>query len=329
MIHDCTDWTTTPPTRKTPLLILTRGDERVYTSVPKEFKTLEQVARREFDLGDVGIHFSSSCVNLCDGLPARITENAWEHISPYIGCATVQVSGPRAVEDQPPRDVPRNDQSDNDEAGPHAGAKRKLPLDMDDGNDDEQSDHGPGDRLSASAREAVRGEKDAPSDREDDHDDASAPEGQHEDEEVNAIPPRKLRRVVSENEDEGDESERAKSQASPAASPPKSEKEIKKERLGDYRPQPDSQPAEPPHQPDKPIKQEKQQNANGSQHPHTESEFETQPRARTESRESHKVMIRVAHRPSKQESKFTTKSTTKVTKVLAGACKSFGLDASR
>jgi hypothetical protein len=40
-------------------------------------------------------------------------------------------------------------------------------------------------------------------------------------------------------------------------------------------------------------------------------------------------MIRVAHRPSKQESKFTTKSTTRVAKVLAGACKSFGLDPNR
>lgn len=45
--------------------------------------------------------------------------------------------------------------------------------------------------------------------------------------------------------------------------------------------------------------------------------------------EFHKLMIRVAHRPSQQESKFTTKSTTKVAKVLASACKSFGLDANR
>ncbi|KIK97638.1 hypothetical protein PAXRUDRAFT_824747 [Paxillus rubicundulus Ve08.2h10] len=40
-------------------------------------------------------------------------------------------------------------------------------------------------------------------------------------------------------------------------------------------------------------------------------------------------MIRVAHRASKQESKFTTKGSTKVAKVIAGACKSFGLDATR
>lgn len=196
------------------------------------------MARREFGLGDVDIHFSSSCVNLCNGLPARITESAWEHISPYIGCATVQVSGPRVVEDQPPRgepssltggvhlstrsDVPRNDQSDNDEAGRHAGTKRKLPLDTDGGDDNEQSDHGPGDRLSASAREAVRDEKE-PSDREDDHDGASAPESQREDEQVGAVPPRKSRRVMSESEDDESERERDVSATSqPSAASPKS-----------------------------------------------------------------------------------------------------------
>lgn len=60
-----------------------------------------------------------------------------------------------------------------------------------------------------------------------------------------------------------------------------------------------------------------------------ESQYETRTQAQVESSENHKLMIRVAHRPSKQESKFTTKSTTKVVKVLAGACKSFGLDAGR
>ncbi|KAH0829039.1 hypothetical protein J3R83DRAFT_2494 [Lanmaoa asiatica] len=50
---------------------------------------------------------------------------------------------------------------------------------------------------------------------------------------------------------------------------------------------------------------------------------------RSKSTQNHKLMIRVAHRSSKQESKFTTKSTTKVAKVLTTACKSFGLDASR
>ena len=58
-------------------------------------QTLEEFAKKQFDLGDVDVHFSSSCVNLCDGLPARITEGAWEHVSPYIGCATVEVSGTR------------------------------------------------------------------------------------------------------------------------------------------------------------------------------------------------------------------------------------------
>lgn len=38
MAHNCTDWTVSPPTRKIPLLVLSRGDDRVYTTVPKELK---------------------------------------------------------------------------------------------------------------------------------------------------------------------------------------------------------------------------------------------------------------------------------------------------
>jgi hypothetical protein len=38
MAHNCIDWTATPPTRKIPLLILTRDDDRVYTIVPKDLK---------------------------------------------------------------------------------------------------------------------------------------------------------------------------------------------------------------------------------------------------------------------------------------------------
>ncbi|KAH7883334.1 hypothetical protein F5I97DRAFT_1904218 [Phlebopus sp. FC_14] len=43
--------------------------------------------------------------------------------------------------------------------------------------------------------------------------------------------------------------------------------------------------------------------------------------------ENQRLVIRIAHRASKQESKFTTKSSTRVSKVVSGACKSFGLDA--
>ena len=38
MPHDCINWTTDPPTRKTPFLILSRGDDHVYTIVPKDLK---------------------------------------------------------------------------------------------------------------------------------------------------------------------------------------------------------------------------------------------------------------------------------------------------
>ena len=37
MGHNCTDWTTTPPSRKTPLLILSYGECLVYATVPRTF----------------------------------------------------------------------------------------------------------------------------------------------------------------------------------------------------------------------------------------------------------------------------------------------------
>ncbi|KAG8220461.1 hypothetical protein J3R82DRAFT_3156 [Butyriboletus roseoflavus] len=239
MAHNCVDWTTNPPTRKMPLLILTHGDDHVYTVVPTEFRTLEQVARREFDLGGVEIMFSSSCLNLCDGLAARITESAWEHMSRYIGCATVEILGPRAV---PPQGrlwsfaghSNRSRQvlqaaSANTEDQRDPNVKRELPS-----NTDKGPDHGGLDsKPNVSAREAVRADQSAPSDHGNDHNSASAPEDDQQEEpreeEVSAIPPRKSRnrrRVVSEDEGEDEDSERehqvpARSQVPPIASPPK------------------------------------------------------------------------------------------------------------
>ncbi|KAF8132047.1 hypothetical protein EV363DRAFT_1329710 [Boletus edulis] len=315
MAHNCIDWTTTPPARKVPFLVLSYGDDRVYTSVPKELKTLEDIARKEFNLGDADIKISSSCMNLCGGLPARITESAWEHMSPYVGCATIEVVGLVVVEAPPPQELPPEPEN--------AAAERDAgdPLNADKGN---ESDRGPGE----AAREAVPDE-----DHQEDHDPVSAPEKQRdepEEEEVGLPSSRKVghrRRVVSENENEGDESEEertipARSQISALASPPKPAKAIKKERQSDYHSQTDAE------QPGKPIKREKPDtsSANYSQ---SQAQSDTRSQAPTEPSENIKLVIRVAHRPSTQESKFTTKSATKVNKVLASACRSFGLDASR
>lgn len=115
-----------------------------------------------------------------------------------------------------------------------SSAKQKLPSNTDEGDENEQPDLGLGGKpnTSESATEAVRDEQSGPSDHGNDHDGASAPEDQHEEpweEEVSAIPPRKPRnrhRVVSEDEDEGEESEREHEvptgpQVPPIASPPK------------------------------------------------------------------------------------------------------------
>jgi hypothetical protein len=94
-----------------------------------------------------------------------------------------------------------------------------------------ESDRGIASRSNAFAREA-RDEQDVPSDHAADHDRPFTTDDQHEEpadeEEVSVILPRKSRhrRVVSEADDEGDDSEGeryvpARSQASAVDSPPK------------------------------------------------------------------------------------------------------------
>ncbi|KAG6382072.1 hypothetical protein JVT61DRAFT_710 [Boletus reticuloceps] len=235
-------------------------------------------------------------------------------MSPYVGCATIEVVGPVVVEAPPPQELPPEPEN--------AAAERDAgdPLNADKGN---ESDRVPGE----AAREAPD-----ELDHQGDHDPVPTPEKQRdkpEEEEVCSPSSRKAghRRRVSDGENEGDESEEerpipARSQISALASPPKPAKAIKKERQSDYHSQTEAE------QPGKPIKKEKPDtsSANYSQ---SQAQSDTRSQAPTEPSENLKLVIRVAHRPSTQESKFTTKSTTKVNKVLASACRSFGLDANR
>lgn len=128
--------------------------------------------------------------------------------------------------------MPRPTASANTEDERDSSAKRTLSSITDKEDENEQLDHGLADKPDASAREAVRDEQSAPSDHGNEREGASAPEDQPEEpweEEVSAIPPRKSRnrrRLLSEDEDAGEESERehdvpARPQVPPIASPPK------------------------------------------------------------------------------------------------------------
>ncbi|KAL4081191.1 carbohydrate-binding-like protein [Scleroderma citrinum] len=50
---------------------------------------LEELTKKKFGLEPTDIEFYSSCMNLCEDLPARIDSDVWEHVMPYIGCITV------------------------------------------------------------------------------------------------------------------------------------------------------------------------------------------------------------------------------------------------
>ncbi|KAF9235262.1 hypothetical protein BU15DRAFT_78180 [Melanogaster broomeanus] len=363
MAHHCVDWTSSPPTRKTPLLILNWGNDHVYTTVPKELRSLEGVVRKEFGLGNVELEFSSSCVNLCNGVPARISESVWEHIRPYIGCVSVAVRGLlSANEPTDHEEAPAEKQQalTNLPKAVHSPSSTEMKLasyvNKEDANDHSESEPAENDDTAAP-----------------EHYSFEEPEEAWE-EEVSAVPQpksRRRRRVVSEDEDEdeGNDSEkeqeappkseveepidrisdtekqpsRIKSPVPPDASPPELlqplSRETKKEQDPmDYRSQSDSQSTEPPGLQSRPIKQEKKDREprprsfshEGSSPPaYTQPQSQSQSQTQNDASESQRIMIRVAHRASKQESKFTIKSSTKVAKLISGACKSFGLDATR
>ncbi|KIJ66100.1 hypothetical protein HYDPIDRAFT_27293 [Hydnomerulius pinastri MD-312] len=380
MGHNCVDWTAGSPARKLPVLVLSWGDDHVYATVPKDFKALAEVARKEFSLGNCELEFYSSCINLCSDTPARISENAWEHISPYIGCVSVAVRGlftgsqPNAEASaekrisipEPPkvvvpaaaqtRETPNeNKEDENEHSEPDEDAGRHTPKKT---IREEEAGNGPEDDNNAAPEYYSQEEQDEDS----------------EEEEVSAVPPksRRNRRVLSEDEEESEVPDpqappkpkieepelkvasdsqkrrsQAKSPAPPVASPPKPSRplsrEIKKERdTVDDSSQRSSQSAEPSRRLSgsfsigRPIKQEKQESeARSSTFSHDEtpqplnSQSQSQPQTQSEPSDNQRLMIRVAHRASRQESKFTTKSSTKVAKVISGACKSFGLDATR
>jgi len=52
-------------------------------------QALEELARKKFELGHTEIEFYSSCMNLCNDHLARIDDDVWEHVTPYIGCVSV------------------------------------------------------------------------------------------------------------------------------------------------------------------------------------------------------------------------------------------------
>ena len=52
-------------------------------------QALEELARNKFGLGTSDIEFYSACMNLCNDVPARIDDDIWKHVTPYIGCIIV------------------------------------------------------------------------------------------------------------------------------------------------------------------------------------------------------------------------------------------------
>ena len=55
-------------------------------------QALNELARKKFGLETSDIEFYSGCMNLCNGVQARIDDDVWEHVAPYIGCIQTVVA---------------------------------------------------------------------------------------------------------------------------------------------------------------------------------------------------------------------------------------------
>ncbi|KAL4079302.1 hypothetical protein J3A83DRAFT_1072495 [Scleroderma citrinum] len=361
MVHQCIDWSVNPPARKINAVVLSYGDAHVYAIAPAQFKDLEELTRREFNLGDAELEFYSSCINLCNpGVPARIGEQVWRGVSSFIGCLFVIARNPPASTGQsvqpsevaastpPPEqpytitlddnghDVLMNETREHDglkipsinETETDVGHTTRAPVsDVDvKTTDDEGKSQAPGPTRVLRRRRSGQSVNDsAVSDDED-------------------RPSRRLRSVkrgqtsssvVSGQTGKRESPSKAKKQRveSTSRSPSKGGRETKKEREGIDRPVVKHQaPRQDSLSPSRPIKQEKSADkmpTSSQSHDIPPEPINTQAQDSGQQLDNQRMLIRVGHRPSRQESKFTVKGSTKVSKVIASVCKSFGLDASQ
>ena len=246
MAHNCVDWSTRPPTRKTPLLVLSRGDVHVYTLVPHELKvsprphtTTPAHARDRHSKRSRQGNSTSATSTCISSRPAPTSATTNPRASPQThGNTSARLSDVRPsrslvrakVTRDPRPKLSLNVQPTAPEIA-HTRGKRKAPPDADD------KEHGNERALGARLdREAVRDDQ-TMSDHGSDRPGASLlgdSDRQEEpwEEDVSVFPPpraRARRRLASEDEDEGDASEQDHTApatsptfpGSPVASPPK------------------------------------------------------------------------------------------------------------
>ncbi|KIM63922.1 hypothetical protein SCLCIDRAFT_1213721 [Scleroderma citrinum Foug A] len=367
MPHQCINWLSNR--RRINVLVLSHGDTHVYTIVPTEFKDLQELARKEFDLGDADFEFYSSCHNVCNsGIPARIREQVWSEISSYIGCLSVVMRDPPASEHPvqpsnttpstpPPEQSYRLDVSEPD-----------VPM-----NATQEYDSG----LIASMNETGTGDADEdldvpaedPNDRtksdnnrpltlvQDEDLKTSGDEGKSQGttrqlrrrrsvgfmvtDDEDPTPRRRTRReLASSSIDNGQSGKResgskTKKQRVASMSRSPSKGAIKERETIDLSPLKTPAPAQDFPSPIRPIKLEKTADKTPMSSQIREEDLPSEPtntQVPTDSGQQHenqRVVIRVAHRISRQESKFTVKGSTKVSKVITSVCRSFGLDPSQ
>ncbi|KAG1716470.1 hypothetical protein ID866_674 [Astraeus odoratus] len=315
------------------LLVLSHGDVHVYAT------DLEKLARSEFNLGNADLEFYSSCINMCNGVPARVGPRVWDSV-------------PEAPAPTPPPEQPYRMVVDDSEGYASTSMldahDTKPSVNVMSGKDAEHPN------LSApenseeegedKARNARRGRRDGSEDalQTTDEEWKAVPRGRtlrdsaraepalSEDEEYMMRTPKRVQHTRTTRPSSGDA---GKQELGTRPKKPRLKSSSRSPgRTGYGNPEEQEPLSAPPAGTQKLPDVVKSQGK--VQQPSQPRDEETLPEPAPTSQqsesqtESQRMLIRVAHRSSKQESKFTVKGSTKVSKVITSVCKSFLLDPS-
>ncbi|EGO00557.1 hypothetical protein SERLA73DRAFT_71567 [Serpula lacrymans var. lacrymans S7.3] len=325
------------PQPRTPLLVLVYNEERVLVNTPNTYEELERVARVEFSLADENLIFHTRDLDICEEKDVRIHKGAWDIVRSLTGNISVTTTAraplgadsdlivsnaaayrvPGALEPLGEDDVLASARTEqnvmNSLPSPHSSSihSRHDPRQADPSlkdqaltSDSDGSDDASMRIKSPKKRQLLRQVMS------DDEDDSDHPMGEpdepddHDDDESG----RSVFEDIPKRRDQGPVIEPAPSREQPKFPKVKEEPisggmSFQKEKTPLHKKSGNSHVGK--------TTGVQEENVQESASNHTNDE---------------KLLVSIAHRPTKQQAIFKTKGQTRVGKVLSGACKSFNLD---
>ncbi|KAH7920606.1 hypothetical protein BV22DRAFT_1132942 [Leucogyrophana mollusca] len=316
-------------THGTSMLVLCYGNDRVCIKSPETFAELEEVAQQEFSLpAGQKLTFTSSNIDVSLGEPTRIRESVWHEIRLRVRKIAVSVTAglvpvpPAVADNQIAQDIPRvhvpppDDPAPEDQLHPAAEPPDEPEENLateDPADDLHEPEPEPDAQGEASGNEnAGASELEANITRNDDDDEDPQPDAPL----VKSAA--KHRASITSNHSQVPDRE---------PTPPPQASFLRNRDAGQEEAAPDPV-ASPPRVPSAKVKREpgNRAAAQGNKAQHEEIPDASQSEPANVQPVSEKLLINIAHRASKQQAMFHVRPNSRVSKVVAGACKSFRLD---